>query len=109
MVSILGDYFPELPRRYRNVSDREVHALGMVLEKEEEGTQTPICVHQDVTFVYMYIKCNNLYRILSMLIIVPYRSMHVCEFIHGQKMGNSVIWTAHVNLFNASVERDKLQ
>ena len=81
--------------------------MPLVLEKEEEGTQTPICVHQDVTFVY--IKYNNLYSILSILIIVPYRSMHVCEFIHGQKMGNSVIWTAHVNLLNASVERDKLQ
>ena len=56
--------------------------MPLVLEKEEEGTQTPICVHQDVTFVY--IKYNNLYRILSILIIVPYRYMHVCEFIHGQ-------------------------
>lgn len=36
--------------------------MPLVLEKEEEGTQTPICVHQDVTFVY--IKYNNLYRIL---------------------------------------------
>ena len=51
--------------------------MPLVLEKEEEGTQTPICVHQDVTFVY--IKYNNLYRILSILIIiiVPYRSMCV--------------------------------
>ena len=78
--------------------------MPLVLEKEEEGTQTPTCVHQDVTFVN--IKYNNLYRILS----IPYRSMHVCEFIHGQKMGNSVlIWTAHVNFLNASVERYKLQ
>ena len=37
--------------------------MPLVLEKEEEGSQTPICVHQDVTFVY--IKYNNLYRILS--------------------------------------------
>ena len=81
-----------------------IEFMPLVLEKEEEGTQD---VHQDVTFVY--IKYNNQYRILSILIIVPYRSMHVCEFIHGQKMGNSVIWTAHVNLLNASVERDKLQ
>lgn len=36
--------------------------MPLVLEKEEEGSQTPICVHQDVTFVY--IKYNNLYRIL---------------------------------------------
>ncbi|XP_068732358.1 AP-1 complex subunit mu-1-I-like isoform X2 [Montipora capricornis] len=27
--------------------------MPLVLEKEEEGTQTPICVHQDVTFVYI--------------------------------------------------------
>ena len=35
--------------------------MPLVLEKEEEGTQTPICVHQDVTFVY--IKYNKLYLI----------------------------------------------
>ncbi|XP_068727516.1 single-stranded DNA-binding protein 3-like isoform X1 [Montipora capricornis] len=35
--------------------------MPLVLEKEEEGTQTPICVHQDVTFVY--IKYNNLYLV----------------------------------------------
>lgn len=39
--------------------------MPLVLEKEEEGSQTPICVHQDVTFVY--IKYNNLYRILLFL------------------------------------------
>ena len=26
--------------------------MPLVLEKEEEGTQTPICVHQDVTIKY---------------------------------------------------------
>ena len=40
--------------------------MPLVLENEEEGTQTPICVHQDVTFVY--IKYNNLYRILLYVI-----------------------------------------
>ncbi|XP_073259614.1 AP-1 complex subunit mu-1-like [Porites lutea] len=35
--------------------------MPLVLEKEEEGSQTPICVHQDVTFVY--IKYNNLYLV----------------------------------------------
>ncbi|XP_068711494.1 AP-1 complex subunit mu-1-like isoform X2 [Montipora foliosa] len=35
--------------------------MPLVLEKEEEGTQTPIFVHQDVTFVY--IKYNNLYLV----------------------------------------------
>ena len=76
VVSIPGDYFPELARTYtyRNVSDREVHALG--IGEGEEGTQTPICVHQDVTFVY--IKYNNLYRILSILIIVPYIDPCMC-------------------------------
>ena len=105
VVSIPGDYFPELPRRYRNVSDREVHALG--IGEGGRGNTDPYLRAPGYTFVY--IKYNNIYRILSILIIVPYRSMHVCEFIHGPKMGNSVIWTAHVNLLNPSVERDKLQ
>ncbi|XP_068732548.1 single-stranded DNA-binding protein 3-like isoform X2 [Montipora capricornis] len=35
--------------------------MPLVLEKEKEGTQTTICVHQDVTFVY--IKYNTLYLV----------------------------------------------
>ena len=53
-----------ISRNYRG--DLEMSSIEkfmpLVLEKEEEGSQTPICVHQDVTFVY--IKYNNLYRIL---------------------------------------------
>ena len=37
--------------------------LPMVLDSEEEGAIVPILVHEKVTFVY--IKCNNLYRILT--------------------------------------------
>lgn len=36
--------------------------LPMVLEAEEEGTVSPILIHDKVTFVY--IKHNNLYCIL---------------------------------------------
>ena len=37
--------------------------LPLVLESEEEGQMSPILVHEKVTFVY--IKHNNLYRILD--------------------------------------------
>ena len=36
--------------------------LPMVLDMEEEGLMSPILVHEKATFVY--IKHNNLYRIL---------------------------------------------
>ena len=49
--------------------------MPLVLEKEEEGSQTPICVHQDVTFVY--IKYNNLYRILYFWINTKLDQRHV--------------------------------
>ena len=39
--------------------------LPMLLESEEEGTVSPILRHERVTFVY--IKHNNLYRILVVL------------------------------------------
>ena len=41
--------------------------LPMVLDSEEEGAIVPILVHEKVTFVY--IKCNNLYRILCSVIV----------------------------------------
>lgn len=37
--------------------------LPMVLDAEEEGSQSPILIHEKVTFVY--IKHQNLYRILG--------------------------------------------
>ena len=37
--------------------------MPLLMEKEEEGTQLPIIQYGDVTFIY--IKCNNLYSILS--------------------------------------------
>lgn len=40
--------------------------LPMVLDSEEEGAIVPILVHEKVTFVY--IKYNNLYRILAVIV-----------------------------------------
>lgn len=54
-----------ISRNYRGDIDNSSidKFMPLVLEKEEEGdSQSPICVHGDVTFVY--IKYNNLYRIL---------------------------------------------
>ncbi|XP_068676666.1 AP-1 complex subunit mu-1-like [Montipora foliosa] len=54
-----------ISRNYRGDTRIEMSLIEkfmpLVLEKEEEGTQTPICEHQDVTFVY--IKYNNLYLV----------------------------------------------
>lgn len=53
-----------ISRNYRGDVDMGVidKFLPMVLDSEEEGAIVPILVHEKVTFVY--IKYNNLYRIL---------------------------------------------
>lgn len=54
---------PVISRDYRGDVDLSVinHFLPMLLSLEEEGTTSPILVHEKVTFVY--IKHNNLYCI----------------------------------------------
>lgn len=54
-----------ISRNYRGDVDMSIidKFLPMVLDAEEEGTVSPILVHEKVTFVY--IKHNNLYRILD--------------------------------------------
>lgn len=54
---------PVISRDYRGDVDLSVinHFLPMLLSLEEEGTLSPILVHEKVTFVF--IKHNNLYRI----------------------------------------------
>ena len=39
--------------------------MTLMMEREEEGSTTPIIQHGNDTFIF--IKCNNLYRILGML------------------------------------------
>lgn len=53
-----------ISRNYRGDVDMSMidKFLPMVLEAEEEGTVSPILIHDKVTFVY--IKHNNLYCIL---------------------------------------------
>ena len=52
-----------ISRDYRGDVDRNVinHFLPMLLNAEEEGTVSPILVHEKATFIY--IKHNNLYCI----------------------------------------------
>ena len=54
-----------ISRNYRGDVDMAIidKFLPMVLDAEEEGTVSPILVHEKVTFVY--IKHNNLYCILD--------------------------------------------
>lgn len=54
-----------ISRDYRGDVDRNVidKFLPLVMEAEEEGTVSPIVVHNKVTFVY--IKHNNVYSIQS--------------------------------------------
>lgn len=54
---------PVISRDYRGDVDLSLinHFLPMLLSLEEEGTASPILVHEKVTFVY--IKHNNLYCI----------------------------------------------
>ena len=56
-----------ISRNYRGDVDMSVidKFLPMVLDAEEEGTISPILVHEKVTFVY--IKHNNLYCILEIV------------------------------------------
>lgn len=50
-----------LSRNYRGDVDPAVveKFITILMEKEEEGSVTPILFHHEATFVY--IKCNNLY------------------------------------------------
>lgn len=56
---------PVISRDYRGDVDLSVinHFLPMLLSLEEEGTTSPILVHEKVTFVY--IKHNNLYLVAT--------------------------------------------
>ena len=56
---------PLISRNYRGDVEMSMidKFLPMVLDAEEEGSQSPILIHEKVTFVY--IKHQNLYRILG--------------------------------------------
>ena len=58
---------PVISRDYRGDVDMSVinHFLPILLNMEEEGTSSPILIHEKVTFVY--IKHNNLYCICLLL------------------------------------------
>ena len=47
--------------------------MPMLMEKEEEGCVTPILIHGPTTFIY--IKHNNLFRILSLGVVWAERSI----------------------------------
>ncbi|EDO45156.1 predicted protein [Nematostella vectensis] len=75
-----------ISRNYRgDIENSKIEKfMPLVLEKEEEGdTQSPICVHGDVTFVY--IKYNNLYLVcttkknanVALIFVFLHRMVHV--------------------------------
>ena len=84
-----------ISRNYRGDVDMSMidKFLPMVLEAEEEGTVSPILIHDKVTFVY--IKHNNLYCILlfgererrNMYIVYMY--IHVYQ---GGSGGGRALW-----------------
>ena len=47
--------------------------MPLIMEREEEGNMTPILTHGNTTFVY--IKYNNLYRILALVANLFYYSL----------------------------------
>ncbi len=69
-------FFPSWPLSFQSLISRDYRGdvdmsvidkfLPMVLDMEEEGNSSPILVHERTTFVY--IKHNNLYRILCVCV-----------------------------------------
>lgn len=59
-----------LSRNYRGDVDPSVieKFITLLMEKEEEGSVTPILFHHEATFVY--IKCNNLYCKTTTFVII---------------------------------------
>lgn len=70
------------------------HFMPILMEKEEEGTLSPILAHGGVRF--MWIKHNNLYRILSTA-----NSLHllICQVL---------LFYFHYLFLNAKLENRRL-
>lgn len=69
------------------------HFMPILMEKEEEGTLSPILAHGGVRF--MWIKHNNLYRILytsDNSCVLRYRGLlqYLCCFVSKCKAGEWV-------------------
>lgn len=64
------------------------HFMPILMEKEEEGTLSPILAHGGVRF--MWIKHNNLYRILCAADVLPCQGLLVWFFNVKMRVGQWV-------------------